>query len=80
MAQQSTNLPIQSTTRQIIQDYNRQVGFKKIQFVYETQTGAWADPVTPPINGLIVIIYNSTQAASRLYAYSNGAWTYVALT
>jgi len=46
---------------------------------YETQAGAWANPAqTPVTNGTIVILYNSTQLATRLYMYSNNAWTYIA--
>lgn len=42
---------------------------------YETQTGAWANPaVTPVTNGTLVVLYNSTQAGTRLYGYSNAAW------
>ncbi|GAG61653.1 unnamed protein product [marine sediment metagenome] len=45
---------------------------------YETQAGAWANPaVTPITNGTLVIVYNSTQAGTRLYMYSNSAWTYL---
>jgi hypothetical protein len=46
---------------------------------YQTQTGAWAAP-SGGTNGRIVTVYNSTQAASRLYVYSNGGWHYSALT
>jgi len=42
---------------------------------YEIPTGAWADPTTANIgNGTLVVVYNSTQAGTRLYARSNGAW------
>jgi len=42
---------------------------------YETQEDAWASPSqTPVVNGTIVVLYNSTQAGTRLYAYSNDAW------
>jgi len=48
---------------------------------YETQSvEAWASPtVTPVTNGTIVIKYNSHAAvlATRIYIYSNSAWTYV---
>jgi hypothetical protein len=46
---------------------------------YQTQSGAWAAP-SGGTNGRIVTVYNSTQAASRLYVYSNGGWHYSALT
>jgi hypothetical protein len=46
---------------------------------YQTQSGAWAAPAGGT-NGRIVTLYNSTQAATRLYVYSNGAWTYVLMT
>jgi len=42
---------------------------------YETQSGAWANPSQSPItNGTVVVVYNSTQAGTRLYVRSNGAW------
>ena len=42
---------------------------------YETQTGAWANPSTTPLtNGTLVVLYNSTQAGTRLYGYSNSGW------
>jgi len=47
---------------------------------YQTQSGAWGNPSGPTTNGRIVTVYNSTQGASRLYVYSNGAWRYVSLT
>jgi hypothetical protein len=46
---------------------------------YQIQSGAWAAP-SGGTNGRIVTVYNSTQAASRLYVYSNGGWHYSALT
>ena len=48
---------------------------------YETQTGAWANPSTTPVsNGTLVVLYNSTQAGTRLYAYSNSGWVNLATT
>jgi hypothetical protein len=42
---------------------------------YETQSGAWADPSeSPVVNGTIVVVYNSTQADTRLYVRANSAW------
>jgi len=42
---------------------------------YETQVGAWADPSTSNVgNGTLVVVYNSDQSGTRLYAYSNNAW------
>ena len=44
---------------------------------YETQAGAWAAPTqTPILNGTIVVTYNSTSVATRIYYRSNGAWVY----
>jgi len=48
--------------------------------LYQTQTGSWANPSGAPANGTCVVVYNSTQAAHRLYCYSNGGWHYAALT
>jgi len=47
---------------------------------YETQSGSWAAPSDSPDNGTLRIVYNSTQAGSRLYVRSNDAWLYVGLT
>lgn len=42
---------------------------------YETQADAWAAPSQSPItNGTLVVLFNSTQAGTRLYVRSNGAW------
>lgn len=50
---------------------------------YQTQTGEWANPSTTKVsafNGRKVLVYNSTQAGYRLYAYMNGGWRYETLT
>ncbi len=40
--------------------------------------GAWGAVALPgnPINGMTVVRYNTDQSETRLYVYSNGAWTY----
>lgn len=46
---------------------------------YEAQTGSWADPSQSPVlNGTIVIVYNDTQAGTRVYVYANSTWYNVA--
>jgi len=46
---------------------------------YQTQTGAWAVPTGDLTNGRMVVLFNSTQAKTRIYAVSNGGWRYGAL-
>lgn len=71
----------QSTLLNLIYEFNQPVGINKIENRYETQSGAWANPSYPtPINGNMVIVYNSTANASRLYIYTNAGWHYTALT
>jgi hypothetical protein len=49
-----------------------------------TQSGAWASPIMGACigryEGRMVPVWNTTQAAGRLYIYLNAAWRYVALT
>jgi len=59
-----------------ILDANR----KKV-ILYQTQTGNWTNPSNIAVfDGLMVVVYNSTQGGSRLYIYTNNAWHYIALT
>jgi hypothetical protein len=43
---------------------------------YQTQTGSWAAPTGTVWRGKMVMVYNSTQAAHRLYVYGNSGWYY----
>jgi len=78
---QGPDFDTKTTLLNLIQEFNQPVGINKILNRYEEQTGAWASPSYPsPINGTMVVVYNSTSVTSRLYVYSNAGWHYVDLT
>ncbi len=48
---------------------------------YQEQSGSWAAPTDGcTFNGRRVTVYNSTQAAYRIYFYANGGWHYITAT